>query len=163
MRAACGWMGWLSDRLDRAADWVAIAIQAVMFVVILIAVLARYVLKIPVPWSEELAKILLVWGGFLGATLALKRGQHVGFDFVAQRLPRPAARGLGIAVRFLTASFLVVLLHSGWNLARLVGSSQLTPFLDIPYFWLYLCIPVAAGLMLIHALHDLFRKLLGQE
>ena len=42
--------------------------------VILLQVTARYGMRSPYAWTEELARYLMVWGGLLGATCAFRRG-----------------------------------------------------------------------------------------
>ena len=59
------------------------AVEAVLFVLtasllILIAlqVFTRYVLQASVPWTEEMARMVLVWAVMLGAAVAMERNEH---------------------------------------------------------------------------------------
>src|SRR5437870_10587386 len=54
------------------------ALLVVAEVVILFAgVVARYGLRQPLIWSDELASILFLWLAMLGAAVALRRGEHM--------------------------------------------------------------------------------------
>src|SRR5216110_459564 len=54
------------------------ALLVVAEVVILFAgVVARYGLRQPLIWSDELASILFLWLAMLGAAVAFRRGEHM--------------------------------------------------------------------------------------
>ena len=58
-----------------------------MLAALLLQIVARYVMRIPFPWVEELARYLMIWTGFLGSSLAIRRGSHLGFSMLVERLP----------------------------------------------------------------------------
>lgn len=68
----------------------------------------RYLLDAPLIWSEELAKLFLVWMVFLGAAVVAFDGKHLDVDVAFKALP-PAGRtalrwiNLAVAVAFLAA------------------------------------------------------------
>ena len=59
--------------------------------VVLLQVLMRYLFAYPNPWSEEVSRFCFIWLSLLGASLAVERRAHFGFDQVTARL-RPRAR-----------------------------------------------------------------------
>jgi TRAP-type C4-dicarboxylate transport system permease small subunit len=63
-----------------------------ILVTMVLQVTFRYVLNAPLVWTEELARILYIWACYLGAPVALRRGNHVTIVFVSERLPRPLGR-----------------------------------------------------------------------
>ncbi len=68
----------------------------------------RYLLGQPLIWSEELAKLLLVWMVFLGAAAVAFDGRHLDVDVVFRLLPTPMRRivrwlNLAVACAFLAA------------------------------------------------------------
>lgn len=68
----------------------------------------RYLLGAPLIWSEELAKLFLVWMVFLGAAAVAFDGRHLDVDVLFKALPpaiRTAVRwlNLAVAVAFLAA------------------------------------------------------------
>ncbi|BCH21219.1 TRAP transporter small permease [Mesorhizobium sp. L-8-3] len=63
-----------SDRIDRVCLLSAKAALVAMVAVIGVQIVARYGLRSPPGWTEELARYLMVWGGLLGATAAFRRG-----------------------------------------------------------------------------------------
>ena len=98
-------------------------------------------------WTEESARFLLVWVGFLGAALAFGRGGHLGVDYFMGKLV-PEARRLAAVV-----SWVCSLAFAGWVLlaggsvlvARTMESGQLAPALGIAKGWVYLALPLAGA------------------
>lgn len=72
---------WLARLL---AGGLALALLA-MSVTVLLQVYFRYIAWAPLPWSEELARyLLLVALAFLGGALAYQRGAHVRLELLAE-------------------------------------------------------------------------------
>lgn len=63
-----------SNGIDRACLVLAKAALVGMVCVIAVQIVARYGLRSPPGWTEELARYLMVWGGLLGAAAAFRRG-----------------------------------------------------------------------------------------
>jgi TRAP-type C4-dicarboxylate transport system permease small subunit len=82
----------------RALDKTLVAIAMVGFIGMLLStggqVLFRYVLKIPVPWTEELARILFILSMFLGIAIAIREKEHIVVNFLFKKL-NPRAQAVG--------------------------------------------------------------------
>jgi TRAP-type C4-dicarboxylate transport system permease small subunit len=77
-------------KLVRVLDKSLVAIAMVGFIGMLLAtggqVLFRYVLKISVPWTEELARILFILSMFLGIAIAIREKEHIVVNFLFKKL-----------------------------------------------------------------------------
>ena len=77
-------------KLTRAIDKTLVAVAMVGFIGMLLStggqVLFRYVLKIPVPWTEELARILFILSMFLGIAIAIREKEHIVVNFLFKKL-----------------------------------------------------------------------------
>src|SRR5512136_190358 len=63
------------------------ALLVVAEIVILFAgVVARYGLRSPLIWSDELASILFLWLAMLGSVVALRRGEHMRMTAIVGKL-----------------------------------------------------------------------------
>lgn len=154
----------LADALCRLLELLCGAILVVMTLVIFLLVLTRNLLSFSFPWSEELTRFLLVWLSMLGAVVLLRRDDHIRLELLAERLPVRAADLLGLLLRLLVLAFLVVLLQQSW-LAALARGATRAPALGITLTWPYLAIPVAAALMILVSLVNLWgdlRRLAGR-
>ncbi|MCU0590209.1 MAG: TRAP transporter small permease [Desulfobacterales bacterium] len=142
------WLNRLCDGLRRVAMALLVVSGAVMSVVVMLQIIFRFVIYIPLPWSEELARYLMIWTGMVGSFVALREGRHIGVTLVVNRLPPRTAAGVAVFVQVLTILFLLILAKQGLALA-LINLDQLSPAMRIPMFFPYLAVPVGAALMII--------------
>ena len=90
----------------RAEAWLGHAIEAPAaalvvgeVLVLLAAVIMRFVFNSPIPWADELASILFLWLANLGAAVALRRGTHMRTTaLVARWSPRAQAWAEALAI-----------------------------------------------------------------
>jgi TRAP-type C4-dicarboxylate transport system permease small subunit len=74
--------------VDTAMFWVAAALLLFMTFALFVQVLFRYVIKQPVPWTEEGARFALVWFSIAAATIAAREGQHFVFRWATLLVPK---------------------------------------------------------------------------
>jgi len=133
---------------------------AVVFISLLLQVIYRYVLFLPLPWSEEAARFGLVWLGMLAAVVAARRGLHFIFRFGTLFLPEDVRRWLRVAVNLVVIFFLIVLCTQGWVYLGIV-SNQTAPATGFNMMVPYSSIFVGGILMLIVYLLEVLDMLLG--
>ena len=126
------------------------AIILAIVVVVFGSVVFRYVLATPLGWTEEVARLGLVWVTFLGAYLAFRRGAHIGIDLVVARMPARVRQRLGLVANLLMALAIAVLIREGGNYARTFFADP-SPYLRFPIGIQYLALP-AGGLLWLLAL-----------
>jgi TRAP-type C4-dicarboxylate transport system permease small subunit len=153
------------EALSRACNGIAklllVAMSAVMTVVILLQVFLRYVMKASLPWSEELARYLMVWIGLMGASLALHEGRHVGVTLVVDRTRGPLRKILtGIAL-IAVLWFLWLMLSEGTRLVHNIWQ-QRSPAMNLPMVIPYAAVPLGAIFMMVQAVLAFVRLLLGE-
>jgi TRAP-type C4-dicarboxylate transport system permease small subunit len=145
------------DRLNAAVYYAIGLLLAVISVVVLMQVIVRFVLtsfgvNIAAPWTEELARYLLVWLIFLGAAVGCRRMQLISLAFVVTGVPRP----IGVALRYsaLTLCLLLFLLmlRYGYEFVQIIGRSELSPVMQLPKTWVYWAMPIGATLMILNTI-----------
>ena len=95
----------------KAAEGVAAALLAAMFLTFLLQIFSRYALASPFGWTLELCLTLWVWLVFFGGAFVVRRRDHIAFDMVYQQAgPRArrlfATAGAAAIVLGMTAAFL---------------------------------------------------------
>lgn len=156
--------------LNQGFAWVgkylSLSLMAAMTVIILLQVFYRYVLNAPLPWTEEVARFLMVWMTFLIAPIAYRQGWNVAIDMFSDLLKGRAHYLLqlliDVLVMLIIVMFLKVLLEERGILARGWGRSASS--VDMTMFWVYLAMPVGVGAMALVALElilDSLRQLLN--
>ena len=146
---------------DRLLGWVvevpAAMLVAAEIVILLAGVVARYVFRDPLVWSDELASILFLWLAMLGAVAALRRGEHMRMTALVNRASPQMRAFLDLVAVAAALAFLLLILAPGWDYAseeRFVS----TPALEIPNVWRAAAMPVGALLMIAVTLLRLIRQ-----
>jgi TRAP-type C4-dicarboxylate transport system permease small subunit len=144
------------DRALLLVTSVAVAgLTALMAVVVLIGVFARYVLNDALPWPEELARYTMIWLSWLGGGLALRRGAHIAVEFVIDAMPQRLRAATVFAGRIGILLFLGICLVYGLQHVGRV-SMQTTVALGVSMQIPYLAAPIGSALMVYHLLILMF-------
>jgi len=139
----------ISRTVNRIAETAIVVIVSTMAVVVFVEVVFRYVLHLPLFWTEEFARYCLVWSSLLGAGVALKRGEHIAVTFLADIFPKGMRIKTSLLVQILIASFLGVIFWGGFCLV-IITRHQLSPAMRIPMSWPYMAVPIGSLIMLVH-------------
>jgi tripartite ATP-independent transporter DctM subunit len=146
-------------RVLKAADrWLTLTIEALVvaalsveLVVMFGNMMARSFFNAPWAWSDEVGSDMLSIITFVGAALAVQRGQLISLNAIVDRL---SLRGRQIALAtgdwIMVASGILLILLSRSFLE--LGLSATAPTLTISAFWTELAFPVGVTLFLINVL-----------
>ena len=150
----------MSSIFHRGIEWLLAGLIALISVALVVEVIFRYLLTGSLLWVEELSRFLFLWSAFIGAAVAVGKGQHFSLRSLVDALPRAARRAAGVTSFLAVFALALLLLVEGWGLARF-AAPQMSTVLDISRFWFYLAIPVGGALMLLYlpeALRHVWRE-----
>jgi TRAP-type C4-dicarboxylate transport system permease small subunit len=108
--------------------------SGVMTISVLIAVVARYILKISVPWTEELARYLAISLTYIGCGLGLREGKHVGLEFVTMKLGPKPQLWLALLCKIFMLVFFGLFTFEAWLMVVNDGCWQISPAMQIPLY-----------------------------
>ena len=148
----------LRGLVTKVTEVIIILMMAVMSVVIIIQVYVRYVTKGSFPWSEELARYLMAWVAFLGSSLGIKTGAHMGVELFVSRLPKRLHGGVKVITKLAMLAFLAAAIKESYSMCLNVAT-QLSPALMIPMVWPYLSVPVGCVCMFVQLLPSFLEDL----
>ncbi len=131
-------------------------------VVVSLQVFCRFVLEIPLVWTEEAARYLFVWGAFLGAAVAIGRGDHFTISIMVTSLaPRRQTR-LDLLSLLLVIVFCLLLIWFGTAMSwRFVHINS--PIIPISQGLIYAVIPLCGLYGFLHSMLRLASVLGGPE
>ena len=133
------------------------ALLVVAEIVILFAgVVARYGLRSPLIWSDELASILFLWLAMLGAAVAFRRSEHMRMTAIVASAGPAMRAWLDLVATCAALAFLLMIAWPSWEYAY-EESFITTPALQIANIWRAAALPVGIGLMALFALLRLAR------
>jgi TRAP-type C4-dicarboxylate transport system permease small subunit len=125
-----------------------------MFVTGILQIVSRFIIQAPIAWSEQLLTLLFVWTSYLGASVALANRSHFQVDIFVLLLPKYMQKILDIVVDVVVILFCVFTIKKGWFLFERTANQGMA-MLPFSIRWAYLCLPVTAAGMAIHALGHL--------
>nr|WP_256354575.1 MULTISPECIES: TRAP transporter large permease subunit [unclassified Variovorax] len=135
---------------------IAASLIAVEIVLLLASVFWRYALHRPLVWSDEVASVVLIWVGVLGATLAGHGGQHIRMSALVSALPRHGDKFAAVAsVATLVTLGTLIPVAVEYCFAEWGQSS---PALGIPNVVRHAALPVGLSLMLVSELELVIRR-----
>ncbi|HEY2817484.1 MAG TPA: TRAP transporter small permease [Casimicrobiaceae bacterium] len=122
--------------LDRTVEYSLFVIFLVFTLVGGLQVFNRFVLGLPLSWSEEFQKFGHIWLVMLAIPVGYRRGAHLGMDMVLHLLPQMAQRGVAFVTEVL---WLILALAIGrYTLVVMdVAKFQDSPGLGWPMNWVY--------------------------
>jgi tripartite ATP-independent transporter DctM subunit len=133
------------------------AILVVAEIVILFAgVVARYGLRQPLIWSDELASSLFLWLAMLGAAVAFRRSEHMRMTAVVASRSAPTRAYLDMVATSAALAFLLMIAWPAYQYAY-EESFITTPALQISNSWRAAALPVGTCVMALFALLRLAR------
>ena len=110
-------------------------------------VVSRYVIDLPLFWSEELMRYALVWLVFLGAVAALWRGEHMVIEILEAFCPPWIQRVVRCINIVLMGCVCFIFVYFGGPLA-LRSMDETSPSAGIPMVYPMLAVSVGGALMM---------------
>ena len=132
---------------------------SIMCTVVFVEVIFRHFLSLPLVWSEELARIMLIWTVFSGAGAILIRGEHIALEFLLGKLPGKLGDWLRILNSLIVLIFLACLLVGSFRMVQItwVIRAESVPIIRMAYQ--YIVLSTGAVVMFVFTLGAVFRML----
>lgn len=123
---------------------------AALSILVFLQVASRFYLHIPMPWVEELMRVLFIWIIMLSASIGIKRKAHLGVTMFMTPLPR-VLQGIfyyfGCVVILATC---VLFIYATWDIMVMQkGSNQLLISMPVPIYFSTLALPVGFAMVII--------------
>lgn len=148
--------------LNNLEEYICIALMTVMSGTIFCQITFRFVLNLPLRWTEELGIYTLAWISFLGASVGIKRWAHIGVEAFILLLPKKLQHVAKLLSLVLCIVFFAIMVYFGFEIVnKQFVTGQVSPAMRIPMYYAYLSVPVGGAFMLIRTL-QVFRDTLAK-
>ena len=145
----------MTARLFRSVDR---GVEYALFLIFLAFTLAgglqvfnRFVLGLPLSWSEEFQKFGHIWMVMLAIPVAYRRGAHLGMDMLLRLLPSRAQRAVGLLTEALWLVLAVAIFRYTLVIMQ-VAKHQDSPGLGIPMDRVYVGLVIGSAYLAFVAL-----------
>ncbi len=112
-------------------DWLALALFWILAAVVFIQFFTRYALNDSAGWTEEIARYLLICTVFIGASISVRKNNHIQVDVFYRFMPRLMGRALATAIDAIKVFFFGYTAWLTWVLLGKIGSSRMA-IVDLP-------------------------------
>jgi len=119
-------------------------------------VVARTFLHLSTPWTEEIARIFMIWITFIGGTGMLIKGEHLTVDFLSS-MYTPSMKKIARVVNSLIYGFFsCFMLFFGFKLiTNPIIARSVLPAMLISRNWQYAVMPVCMIFMSIFSVYSI--------
>jgi TRAP-type C4-dicarboxylate transport system permease small subunit len=140
----------ISSRINWVVERVIALLMALLVADVWLGVVARYVLRVQIPWTEELARYLMIWAALLAISSGIARREHIGFRLLLEKFPAALQKTLLIAFDVAAFAFFAFLFIYGIGMtgtgakqfAMIFGMSMAIPYASVPVSSLLACIQI---------------------
>lgn len=132
-----------------------------LFVCAILQVLTRYVLPYSLPWTEEMARFILIYITFIGAAVAIYEKSHITITILVSKLSAALKLKIQILIDLLILFFLYLVFRGGIDMVLLSWGivSGSMPWMMKGY--VYLIIPISMVLMVIFLVRQVIENILA--
>lgn len=82
----------ITNYIHKAEEYILSLLLSVMILLTCAQIFLRQFFDSGLPWADPLLRHLVVWGGFLGAVLAVAYGKHISLDILSHFLSNTAKK-----------------------------------------------------------------------
>ena len=125
-----------------------------IFIMCLLQIFFRNIVYVPVPWTEEFARVGLIYLTFFGAAVGLRNKAHPSVDFIVSKLPFRISKFLDIIAELFVMAVSIVFVIYGWKYIVRMWNDHSTTYYYSKSYW-YLGMPVAGVMMTIYGIRNI--------
>jgi len=117
-------------------DWVSFLLFWLLAFIVFYQVFTRYFLGDPAGWTEEIARYFLVAVVFIGASMSVRKNNHIQVDVFYRFMSQRLARVMSLAVDVIRICFFGYAAWLNWLLLDRIGSQRMA-IVELPVGWVF--------------------------
>ncbi len=136
--------GRLSRRINHWIEAFCVFLLVVLVLDVWTGILARHVIPLPLTFTEELARYLMIWMALLAVSSGIVYREHIGVEYVFRRLPSGMRRWVALLFDLISLAFFFLLLWYGIDFVER-GFKRVTMIYGMPKAYPFIGVPLAAA------------------
>ncbi len=117
-------------------------------VIIFLNVILRYFFDSGIVWAEESVRYIIIYIVMLGSSLAITKNEHISVAIFENSSVKWFAHLVYGLQTIFSLGFTAIVTYLGIGVVEsLHTTSQISPAMQIPMWWVYLVFPISTGLM----------------
>ncbi len=139
----------IDDLLARIENVLIILIVISMIVLAFLQVILRNIFETSISWGDIFLRHLVLWIGFIGASLATREEKHINIDILSRLLSKKVKTISQIIVMFFSAAVCFFLMQAAIGFIRMEREGGSILFLGVPDWVVQIIIPIGFGTMML--------------
>ena len=155
--------------LQKICDWIQELEEKVLFLLLTVIVISlflqvfnRFVLKISLGWTQEMAIYSLFWMVMIGVSIGIRRQSHLVVDFLILRLPESLKYYYRISVHLTMMLILLILVYQGVIFAWKDGLRVISVGITIKMIYVYVSIPLCSAISILYLVENIISLKRGE-
>lgn len=146
----------LVDKLNKVLEILVGLALVTMTAVVFLQIIVRFVLgslqiEFAVPWTEELARYLMIWAVFIGAAIVARRADSLAVEALIQIIPPTLGRTIKVCAHLIALVFYGYIFFIGLEMAQF-GLSEKASVLKVPMVYVYASMSIGAVLTILNSI-----------
>jgi TRAP-type C4-dicarboxylate transport system permease small subunit len=134
-------LGSLDRALEKFECRLIVCLLSLMIILSFGQMVSRNLFHQALVWGDILLRQLVLWTGFLGASLAVRQNKHISIDVFSNFLSPISKNKVFIFTRIVTAIISGFLAWAAWSFVQFEKESESILFLDLPVWFFQLILP----------------------
>ncbi len=131
---------------------------SVMILLAFLQIVLRNVFSSGISWGDPLVRYLVLWVGFIGASLATKEGKHITIEIFSRWLSGRGRQYLKAISNLISVIICGLLVFAGWTFVQNEAQIGGATFLQIPAWIPQIIIPATFTFMTLRFLLRFFAE-----
>jgi TRAP-type C4-dicarboxylate transport system permease small subunit len=136
-----------TKRLHRVEDALLVLLLSAMIVLASTQILLRNLFDSGFVWIDPLLRVLVLWLGLIGATVATRNNRHIRIDLLTRYFRRNTHRLIQSIIGQVSAWTCLAVAWYGFKWVHMDYADGLTSFVGVPAWTLEVIIPVTFALI----------------
>ncbi|MDI6765399.1 MAG: TRAP transporter small permease, partial [Bacteroidota bacterium] len=145
----------LIKTISKALSWIESSLVVVLFssmvILAFLQVVLRNVFSSGFLWADPLLRHMVLWIGFIGASLATQKDKHLNLDIITRFVSSKIQNLLRIITNLFATIVTIFIANAGWTfLQNEIESAEIILSIgqfNFPAWWFQIIIPIGFGLM----------------
>ena len=120
---------------------------------------ARYILQVGIPWTEEMSRFSFIFFVYITASLAIFRGTHIRVTILTDHLPQGMQKAVELCGNLVQIAFFLTASGAGLSLVKeMVAYPVYSPSLLLPLYYIYFIIPLSYFMMAVRLVQRMIQS-----
>jgi len=137
----------LNEALGRVEKFLIVLMLSAMILLAFLQIVLRNAFSTGISWGDPLVRYLVLWVGFIGASLATKEEKHITMEVFSRWFSEKKTLYLKMLSQLISVIICILLTFAGWTFVQNEAKMGGVAFLKMPIWIPEMIIPITFTLM----------------